>query len=181
MERALQDARAAGFEPCLMVGFNRRFSPHARAVQAAFRDRGTPMVVNYRVNADVIPPESWLHDPEEGGGRIIGEGCHFVDFCTALIGSDPVAVMANSIASDSRDVVPHDSAVIAVQYADGSLATIQYLALGHRSPWPKNGARSSRTGGAPSWTTFAPPGSTAEGGGCTASRPKGSPRRSMRS
>ena len=133
VERALQEARGAGFEPCLMVGFNRRFSPHARAVQAAFRDRGTPMVVNYRVNADVIPPESWLHDPEEGGGRIIGEGCHFVDFCTALIGSDPVAVMANSIASDSRDVVAHDSAVITVQYADGSLATIQYLALGHRS------------------------------------------------
>ena len=133
VERALQDARGAGFEPCLMVGFNRRFSPHARAVQAAFRDRGTPMVVNYRVNADVIPPESWLHDPEEGGGRIIGEGCHFVDFCTALIGSDPVAVMANSIVSDSRDVVAHDSAVITVQYTDGSLATIQYLALGHRS------------------------------------------------
>ena len=133
VERALQDARGAGFEPCLMMGFNRRFSPHARALQAAFRDRGTPMVVNYRVNADVIPPESWLHDPEEGGGRIIGEGCHFVDFCTALIGSDPVAVMANSIASDSRDVVAHDSAVITVQYADGSLATIQYLALGNRA------------------------------------------------
>ena len=98
VERALQDARGAGFEPCLMVGFNRRFSPHARAVQAAFRDRGTPMVVSYRVNAGVVPAESWLHDPEEGGGRIIGEGCHFVDFCTALIGSDPVSVIANSIA-----------------------------------------------------------------------------------
>ena len=133
VERALQDARVAGFEPCLMVGFNRRFSPHARAVQEAFRDRGTPMVVNYRVNAGVVPAESWLHDPEEGGGRIIGEACHFVDFCSVLIGSGPVSVVATSIASDARDVLPQDSSVITIRYADGSMATIQYLALGHRA------------------------------------------------
>ncbi|MDD9985765.1 MAG: bi-domain-containing oxidoreductase [Spirochaetaceae bacterium] len=133
VETALQDARGDGFEPCLMVGFNRRFSTHAGALQAAFRDRGTPMVVNYRVNAGAIPAESWLHDPEEGGGRIIGECCHFVDFCTALIDSDPVSVVATSIASDARDVVPRDSSVITIRYADGSLATIQYLALGHRA------------------------------------------------
>ena len=133
VESALQDARGDGFEPCLMVGFNRRFSTHAGALQAAFRGRGTPMVVNYRVNAGVVPAESWLHDPEEGGGRIIGECCHFVDFCTAVIGSDPVSVVATSIASDARDVVPHDSSVITIRYADGSLATIQYLALGHRA------------------------------------------------
>ena len=133
VERALQDARVAGFEPCLMVGFNRRFSPHARALQEAFRDRGTPMVVNYRVNAGVVPAESWLHDPEEGGGRIIGEACHFVDFCTALTGSDPASVMAASIASDARDVVAQDSSVLTIRYSDGSLATIQYLALGHRA------------------------------------------------
>ncbi|MCY4372818.1 MAG: bi-domain-containing oxidoreductase [Spirochaetaceae bacterium] len=133
VERALQDARVAGFEPCLMVGFNRRFSPHARALQEAFRDRGTPMVVNYRVNAGLVPAESWLHDPEEGGGRIIGEACHFVDFCSVLIGSGPVSVVATSIASDARDVLPQDSSVITIRYVDGSLATIQYLALGHRT------------------------------------------------
>ena len=133
VERALQDARRAGFDPCLLVGFNRRFSPHARALQASFRDRRTPMVANYRVNAGVVAAESWLHDREEGGGRIIGEGCHFVDFCASVIGSDPVSVMATSIASDARDVIPQDSSVITIRYADGSLATIQYVALGHRS------------------------------------------------
>ena len=132
IEQALQSARNAGHEPCLMVGFNRRFSPHAHALQAAFKDRSTPMVVNYRINAGAIPVESWLHDPNEGGGRIIGEGCHFVDFCTALIGSEPVAVMANSISSDRRDIVAEDSVVITIQYVDGSLATIQYLAEGHK-------------------------------------------------
>ena len=133
VEHALHDARDAELQPCLMVGFNRRFSPHARALQDGFRGRGTPMVVNYRVNAGMVPPESWLHDPDEGGGRIIGEACHFVDFCTALIGNDPVSVMAASIASDARDVVAQDSSVLTIRYADGSLATIQYLALGHRA------------------------------------------------
>lgn len=131
IERALKDARNAGQQPCLMVGFNRRFSPHARALQAAFENRTTPMVVSYRVNAGGIPPDSWLRDPSEGGGRIIGECCHFVDFCTALIGSEPATVTANSISSDRRDVAAEDSVVIAIQYADGSLATIQYLSEGH--------------------------------------------------
>ena len=132
IEQALKDAHNAGQQPCLMVGFNRRFSPHARALQAAFKGRNTSMVVNYRINAGSIPIDSWIHDPNEGGGRIIGECCHFVDFCTALIGSEPVALTANSISSDRRDVVAEDSVVITIQYADGSLATIQYLAEGHK-------------------------------------------------
>ena len=132
IERALKDVRDAGRQLCLMVGFNRRFSPHARAMQAVFEDRKTPMVVNYRVNAGSIPVDSWVCDPHEGGGRIIGECCHFVDFCTALIGSDPAAVTANGISSGRRDVVAEDSVVVTIQYTDGSLATIQYLAEGHK-------------------------------------------------
>ena len=133
VESALQDAQGAGFEPCLTVGFKPPVLPSCpSATGRDSRGRGTPMVVNYRVNAGVVPAGSWLHDPEEGGGRIIGEGCHFVDFCSDLIGGDPVSVMATSIASDARDVVAQDSSVLTIRYADGSLATIQYLALGHR-------------------------------------------------
>lgn len=132
IEQTLKDARDVGQQLCLMVGFNRRFSPHVRAMQAAFEGRNTPMVVNYRVNAGSIPVDSWVHNPTEGGGRIISECCHFVDFCTALICSEPVAVMANSISSDRRDIVAEDSVVITIQYTDGSLATIQYLAEGHK-------------------------------------------------
>ena len=132
IELALARTREAGHEPCLMVGFNRRFSPHAQALRAAFKNRSTPMVVNYRINAGSIPVDHWVQDPNQGGGRIIGEGCHFVDFCTSLIGSEPVAVMANSISSARRDVVSADSVVMTVHYADGSLATIQYLAEGHK-------------------------------------------------
>ena len=132
IEQALKDAHNDGQQPCLMVGFNRRFSPHARALQASFKERNSPMVVSYRVNAGRVPADNWIRDPTEGGGRIIGEACHFADFCTALIGSEPVAVTANNISSDRRDVVAEDSVAITIQYTDGSLATIQYLAEGHK-------------------------------------------------
>ena len=133
VERALGDARAAGRDPCLMVGFNRRFSPHARAIRAAFPPRegtGVPMVVSYRVNAGAVPAGSWLADPGEGG-RLVGEGCHFVDFCSALIGAEPLAVSADGVACAGRGDGAEDTVVVTVRYAGGSLATIQYLTVGH--------------------------------------------------
>lgn len=116
--------------PCLMVGFNRRFSPHAAAIQAAFARRTTPLVVTYRVNAGAVPADSWLQDPERGGGRVVGEVCHFVDLVEFLVGAAAVSVYAASIrTADTRDV-PEDSVAITLTYADGSLATIHYLAHG---------------------------------------------------
>lgn len=129
---ALEDARAAGFQPCLMVGFNRRFSPHAAALRAAFGHGRPPLAVSYRINAGRVPADHWVHDPAVGGGRLIGEGCHFVDFCNALIGSEPVAVTAAALSEDRPGNLPPDSVAMTVEYADGSLAAIQYLAGGHR-------------------------------------------------
>ena len=129
IERALGDARAAGGDPCLTVGFNRRFSPHAAAIRAAFAGReesGAPMVVSYRVNAGAVEAGSWLADPLEGG-RLVGEGVHFVDFASALVAAEPVAVTAAGLGDDA----PDDSVVVTVRYACGSLATIQYVAGGH--------------------------------------------------
>jgi predicted dehydrogenase len=116
--------------PCLMVGFNRRFSPHASAVKNVFSGRSTPLVVTYRVNAGVTPADSWVHDPERGGGRVIGEVCHFVDLAEFLVGSRPETVYAASIRSADSRTVSEDSLVVTLTYADGSLATIQYLAHG---------------------------------------------------
>ena len=129
---ALEDARTAGFQPCLMVGFNRRFSPHAAVLRAAFGHGRTPLAVSYRINAGRVPADHWVHDPAVGGGRLIGEGCHFVDFCDALIGSEPVAVTAAALSEDRPGNLPPDSVAMTVEYADGSLAAIQYLAGGHR-------------------------------------------------
>ena len=128
VQRALEDAREAGCDPCLMVGFNRRFSPHARALCEAFAERAAPLVVNYRVSAGPAPAGSWLADPAEGG-RIIGEACHFVDFCNALAGSEPVEVTAHGAGSGGSGAAAQ-SAVLAIRYADGSLATIQYVTAG---------------------------------------------------
>jgi len=118
--------------PVLMVGFNRRFSPHARAIHHAFARRTTPMVVGYRVNAGVAPRDSWVQDAERGGGRVIGEVCHFIDLAEYLIGSEPRQVFAASIRTNDKRNVAEDSIVITLAYTDGSLATIQYLA--HGSP-----------------------------------------------
>ena len=73
----------------LMTGFNRRFAPMAQKMRAFLSNRHEPMAADYRINAGFIPLTHWLHDPEIGGGRIIGEGCHFVDFLTFLVGEVP--------------------------------------------------------------------------------------------
>jgi predicted dehydrogenase len=116
--------------PCLVVGFNRRFSPHAVAIREAFAGRTTPLVVSYRVNAGVARADSWVQDPDRGGGRVIGEVCHFVDLAGFLVGSDSLSVHAASIRTADRRDVEEDSIVVTLTYADGSLATIQYLAHG---------------------------------------------------
>ncbi|MFW6106976.1 MAG: bi-domain-containing oxidoreductase, partial [bacterium] len=128
-EEALAGSDQGG-SPCLMVGFNRRFSPHAVALRQAFADRRTPMILTYRVNAGAVPRDSWVHDPEIGGGRIVGEVCHFVDFCEFVTGSVPVSVFAKCINSQDARITSGDSVVITIAYADGSLCTIQYIALG---------------------------------------------------
>ena len=131
LEGVVEELSAMARPPCLMVGFNRRFSRHAVALAASFADRRGPMLVTYRVNAGAVAPDHWTRDADEGGGRLIGEVCHFVDFCTALVGRAPVTVAAAG-ARAADDLAADDSVVVTVEYADGSLATIQYAAGGHR-------------------------------------------------
>ena len=109
----------------LMVGYNRRFSSHARAVREAFAKRSGPMAIQYVVAAGATPGGTWLTDPKVGGGRVIGEVCHFVDLCTYLVGAPPTGATANAL---GRDPETDDSTVIVVRYADGSTASISYLA-----------------------------------------------------
>lgn len=116
--------------PQLMVGFNRRFSPHAKLIKNYFRDRRTPMMVNYRVNAGIIPPDVWVQDPEVGGGRIVGEVCHFIDFASFVIGSEPVAVQAMCVNTANASLVAEDNVSISMKYKDGSVAQIFYVAVG---------------------------------------------------
>lgn len=117
--------------PMLMVGFNRRFAPFARKLRAFLSDRGEPLAAVYRVNAGYIPLSHWVHDPDQGGGRIIGEGCHFVDFLTFLVGSPPISVAANGLPDDGR--YQEDNVVLTFTFPDGSVGTLIYLANGDKS------------------------------------------------
>jgi len=116
----------------LMVGFNRRFAPQALKAKEKFSQRKTPLMIHCRVNAGYIPPDHWAHDPVEGGGRIIGEVCHFVDFLQFLTGSAPERVYATKVATGAN-VIAEDNVNITIDFADGSTGTILYTALGDKS------------------------------------------------
>ncbi|MGB7325252.1 MAG: Gfo/Idh/MocA family oxidoreductase, partial [Rubripirellula sp.] len=109
----------------LMVGYNRRFSPHAAKLKASFSSG--PKAVTYRVNAGAIPGDSWIQDREIGGGRIIGEGCHFIDFIAWLCDSVPVRIFARTLPDPNSH---HDTTSINVELEDGSIGTVHYFANG---------------------------------------------------
>lgn len=109
----------------LAVGYNRRFSPHARLVRRAFEQRMAPLCIRYTVAAGAPPRGTWLTDPAEGGGRVVGEACHFVDLCAYLVGAPPAHVYARVL---GRDPESDDSIVAVLGFSDGSCATLEYLA-----------------------------------------------------
>ena len=120
--------------PLLMLGFNRRFAPLAQRLAGFLEGRQEPLAAHYRVNAGLIPASHWLHDPLQGGGRIIGEGCHFIDFLAFLTGAAPVAVTARALPDLGR--YREDNVVMTFTFPDGSVGTVTYLANGDKS-FPK--------------------------------------------
>lgn len=112
----------------LMVGYNRRFSPLSRIIKEEFSDGS--MAVIYRVNVGSIPADSWIQDKDIGGGRIIGEVCHFVDFLTFMNGSLPVSVYASAM-RDSNNL--NDTLNVSLTFQNGSIGTIAYFANGDKS------------------------------------------------
>jgi len=117
--------------PFLTVGFNRRFAPLSKPLAEFLQDRSQPLAAHYRVNAGPLPPYHWLHDPARGGGRLLGEGCHFVDYLIFLVGAPAVAVSAVALPADEGNL--QDNVQVTLRFADGSLGTVTYLANGDRS------------------------------------------------
>lgn len=120
-------------EKHLMIGFNRRFSSHAEKIKIAFKNVSDPLTMNYIVNAGTIPVEHWIQNPDIGGGRIIGEVCHFIDFLQFICGSMPTNVFAFTIGSDNNQFNNNDSIQIVLKFANGSIGNISYNALGDNS------------------------------------------------
>ncbi len=116
----------------LMVGFNRRFSPQIVKIKELLANRTSPISVVYVVNAGAIPEEHWVHDLTVGGGRIIGEGCHFIDLISFLADSDICSVSAFSLGEDKL----HDKVMINLEMDDGSIGSVHYLANGSKR-YPK--------------------------------------------
>ena len=114
--------------PLLMVGFNRRFSTFGQTLHQLFQERSEPLYAHYRINAGYLPTDHWLHDPKQGGGRIIGEGCHFIDFITYLVGEAPQKILTRTLPDAGK--YNQDNALITLEFPDGSLGTISYLANG---------------------------------------------------
>jgi len=117
--------------PYLTVGFNRRFAPYSIQLKSFFTDRAEPIYAHYRVNAGFIPSSHWLHDPTKGGGRLIGEGCHFIDYMVFLIGQIPESVHTKALPDNGK--YTRDNFVITMNFPDGSIGTISYLANGNKS------------------------------------------------
>jgi len=118
----------------VMVGFNRRFSPHIRKMRELVAGRSEPLCMTMTVNAGEIPPDVWVQDPDKGGGRIIGEGCHFIDLLVYLSGAPVVSVSAAMVGEGVA--VRDDKMSILLRFADGSIGVVNYFANGSKS-YPK--------------------------------------------
>ncbi len=116
-----------------MVGYNRRFSPHAIKVRDYLKDRREPALMNYRVNAGFVPHDHWVHSEEEGGSRIAGEVCHFVDLLQFLTGRNPVKVYAERVSGDNITILNSDNIAVTLKFEDGSIGSIIYAASGDKA------------------------------------------------
>jgi predicted dehydrogenase/threonine dehydrogenase-like Zn-dependent dehydrogenase len=120
--------------PFLMVGFNRRFAPQIEKMKQLLAASHEPKTMIMTVNAGIVPADHWIHDPVVGGGRIIAEGCHFIDLLRFLAGSPMTTVQALPLGKSTTP--SQDTTTLNLKFDDGSIGTIHYLANGHKS-FPK--------------------------------------------
>lgn len=130
----LIEVASARDAPMLTVGFNRRFSPHIVKAGELLAGRNAPLAMNMLVNAGAIPANHWVHDREIGGGRIIGEACHFIDLAVFLTGSSVESVAAHRFGPE--DQIRDDKVAMTLGFADGSILNLSYFANGAKS-FPK--------------------------------------------
>ena len=126
---AFVSSRGDGETPLMMTGYNRRFSPFARSMSELLRSRSGPFMLNYRVNAGYIPADHWVHGPE-GGGRNLGEACHFYDLFLFLANADAEKISAQPISAASGSYLKTDNFVATLNLLDGSVATLTYTSMG---------------------------------------------------
>jgi predicted dehydrogenase/threonine dehydrogenase-like Zn-dependent dehydrogenase len=130
--KAIKEKVASSGLP-VYVGFNRRHAPLAVSMKEKLASLPRPYLIHYRVNAGFLPLEHWTQDPAVGGGRIIGEACHFLDFFLFLVEQPVCKVQVSSLPVDGKSVVAKDNVTVLVKFTDGSLANLIYTSLGSPS------------------------------------------------
>ncbi len=172
LDAVIVAAEASGM--IVTAGFNRRFAPFARALRTELANRAGPAALVLTVNAGAIPRDHWVQDPAVGGGRIVGEACHFLDLARFLVGAPIVDARAVSAADRSGRAID-DIAHLTMTFADGSTAVVHYLANGHSS-FPKERIEAfadGRTWQIDNWRRLNAWGGSAKGGGLFAGQDKG--------
>lgn len=132
----IREAYAENPDLQCLVGFNRRFSPHAQKIKTLLTNRTQPLSMSMMVNAGVAPPDMWHHDPKIGGGRILAEGCHWIDLMMFLAGAPLTRVFTAKIGDAPGVAIRDDKTSVTLYFADGSIGTLHYFGNGHKS-YPK--------------------------------------------
>jgi predicted dehydrogenase/threonine dehydrogenase-like Zn-dependent dehydrogenase len=133
---AIEHAYGASANRVVTVGFNRRFAPLVQKIKSLLGGNPEPKTFVMTVNAGAIPPEHWTQDRQVGGGRIVGEACHFIDLLRFLSGAPITAHSQESLGPAPGLIIRDDKAIITLRFADGSVGTIIYVANGHKT-FPK--------------------------------------------
>jgi predicted dehydrogenase/threonine dehydrogenase-like Zn-dependent dehydrogenase len=136
VETAYTEFTLRGAAPIFLVGFNRRFSPHVQRMREILQRTPGPKSLTLLMNAGAIPTDHWNHDPQVGGGRILGEACHFIDLARFLVGARIAGASGDAMRANHGGTQSPDTVHISLRFEDGSIASIQYYANGHRS-FPK--------------------------------------------
>jgi polar amino acid transport system substrate-binding protein len=131
LENIMQAHHASGTP--LMIGFNRRFAPFIEKIKAVLDKKRYPVSMHYRVNAGFIPSGTWIQDAESGGGRIIGEVCHFVDLLSFIASTRPVKIGAEALSIPDEKYRSDDNLQVIIKFEDGSVGTINYVASGNKA------------------------------------------------
>ncbi|MCF7810498.1 bi-domain-containing oxidoreductase [bacterium] len=136
IESAYEEVAKKDQVPRLMVGFNRRFASQVVKMKSLLASLKEPKTMIYTINAGMIPSNNWIQDPEVGGGRIIGEGCHFIDLLRFIVDKPITSFNAMMIGDVPEVTQPDDKMTITLQFVDGSIGTIHYFANGDKT-FPK--------------------------------------------
>lgn len=127
-----ENKNAGTMLPVIMVGHNRRYSPHTQQLKTWLSERQNPLVINLRVNAGFVPNDHWVHSDAEGRSRIIGEMTHFLDLVEYLVGERVVQIYASRVSGNDVSSVNNDNVITQLKFVDGSIANLVYTASGYK-------------------------------------------------